>query len=484
MKFKINLFIALLLLFFASCVKDNSIIVSKKIDDIKISGLNTTYTATIDQLLEINPVVDKQFTADADLDYVWYAFTQATQFKADTIAKVKNLSVQVALKPDVYTLVLKVTDKNIGVFYKAQTALTVNSDFSPGIMILTQNNGQASLSFLNTVSGKFTEDVYQKINGESLGTNPTSVNYFPQRSSMPPEVVITCADDRGGVVLTPSSLVKNRNIRNSFVIPWAVSGPMNVQRYVDCPATALQDYLIIDGKICNRSKNAGEILFKTELIGLDYTASPVYFYEGSSRPTFFDTKNSRFVCHDGTGGILNIFSTITGAGTIDPNNVGLNPIYGGNSAGNNYFGVFESPAKDKRYILRYLCNGSARSFTATEKFEVTGTLTDVMNAQAFAATRSLKDYLFYAAAGKIYVYNVATKSGGLLTDLGAQVNINFLKFTVATTELKVGYTNAALAQKKGCFATYSIGTVGGITATQTRKNEGFCDKVIDISDKN
>lgn len=480
MKLRINILIGLALLCLAGCVKDDSIVVSKKLDDIKVSGINPTYSAAIDDILSINPVIDKQFTNEADLQYVWYAYTKASQFAADTLSRVKNLAEPITLSPETYTLVLKITDKTTGVFYKSYTELTVVNDYTPGLIILSENEGQASLQFLNTISNKFIDNVYGKANdGESLGQNPVSVSFYIKVGQMPSEVLVLCKDQRGGIIADPITFKKNRDIRKSFVVGWSDAGIINSQKHVEKAPSGLQDHLIIAGKIYNRATNSGETLFKPELIGGDYVASSVYFYEGSSRPTFFDTKNLKFVCQDGTGGLLNTFPSGPTANIIDPNNVGLSPLYGGNITGNNYFGVFETPDKTKRYILRFLSNSQARSFTAAEKYEMSAH--DAMNAQNFASSKSLQNYLFYSVGGKVYVFNVLTKNGGLLFDLGNS-SINLLKMT--GLELKVGYINNTLTGKKGSFATYDITTVGGVTATQTRQKQGFCDKVIDITNKN
>ncbi|WP_443939484.1 PKD-like family lipoprotein [Pedobacter sp. MW01-1-1] len=484
MKFIVKIMMGLILFCLASCVKDNSIVGSTPLDAIKVSGIDPNYSKAIDDILNINPTIDKQFLKDTDLDYVWYAYTQATQFKPDTLGKTKDLAYKVKLTPGVtYTVILKVTDRTTGVFYKSNTTLAVGNDFSPGLLILTQNNGKAELSFLNTVSNKFIEDAYFKVNNESLGINPISVGYYPKSGNLPSEVVLLCEDARGGVICNATDLTFNRTILNTFVTSYPFTGTMFTQKYVNKSTSGLQDYLVINGKIHNRQVNSSEILFRSEMIGQDYTISPVVFYEGTNtRPSFFDVKNKRFLVQSGTNGVLSTLPSGTTSSIIDPNNVGLLPLHGGQVSGNNAFGIFENPEKTKRFILRFLCNAQAGSFTATEKFEVS-TVTDMMNATSFTSTRSLASYLFYSAGSKVYVYNAVSKSGSLLLDLGSTNAIDNIKIELGTMELKVGYTNNSLAGKKGSFATYTLSTIGGVTATKVLQKEGFCDKVIDITTK-
>jgi hypothetical protein len=479
MNFKIKIWTGLCLLLLSACAKDNSIVKTKTLDNIKIGGLAKDYSASRDDILAINPTISKEFTADADLAYAWYAFNQNTMFAADTLSKSKDLSVPITMLPGSYTLVFKVTDKTTGVFYKASTVLNVVNDYTTGIMVLAEQDGNAALYFLNTVSNKFIEDVYPKSNGaEPLGKSPVSVYYYPQNFSMPAEVLILCRDQRGGVFVDPNNFKKFRDLRNSFMVPWEDMGTIGVESYVSRSTGGLQDYLIVDGQLLNRAANAGELLFRPALLG-NYKLSKYSFYDGSYRVGVYDNENMRFLCHNNTSGTLNPYLTGTTINIINPNNVGLKLVYGGAAAMDDYFGLFENAAKTQRYILRFGMVSFQQNFTAKEKYTISAD--DILNAGAFASSVAMPNYLFYSSGSKVYVYNVTSKSGGLLFDMGSGISINMMKMN--GSELKVAYVNPGLPGKKGCFATYNISTVGGITATQTRKKEGFCDKVIDLTNK-
>jgi hypothetical protein len=466
------------LLMQTACVKDNSVVQLQPVDSVQVSGLSPEYSVSIDEQLVISPVIKTGFTAEASLEYLWYAFNTTTQFAADTLSREKNLAVPVAMAPGSYTLMLKITNKTTGVFYKSATTLNVVNDYTTGIIVLTETAGQTGIHFLNTVSGKFIEDAYGKGNeGEAAGSAPVSVAYYPQRFSMPAEIVMLCADERGGAIINPVTFKKNREVRKSFIIPWEAAGPIGVQAYV-MRENGLQDYLIINGQLHNRAANSGDLLFRPAMLG-DYMLSAEYFNEGATRSGFYDNKHMRFLCHNNTSGSLNPYLAGATVNIIDPNNVGLQLVYSGVVAANEYFGVFEGAAKTDRQLLRFRLNSLAQTFIAKDKFVINAE--KITEADHFASSTTLPDYMLYSVGGDIYAYNILSRSGGLLMSLGEGYNITLLKMN--GSELKVGYTNAALPGKKGGFSTYDISTLGGLNAKQTRNREGFCDRVVDMTDK-
>lgn len=471
--------VLLLVIHLTACVKDDSIVKSKELDNIEIAGIADSYSVSLDEVLSISPIVNTQFTSSADLDYLWYAFNQTTQNHADTISKEKNLAQTLQLAPGDYTLVLKVTDKTTGVFYKSNTNLRIVNDYTRGLLILSENDGQADIAFYNTDLGKFIENTYKKSNGESLGIDPVGVYYYPKRGNMPSEILILCKDQRGGVVADPITFGKFRDIKDSFYVPLEGSGIINVEGYIARSTSGLQDYLVIDGQIYSRSANAAEVLFRPPLLGVNYYSSPINF-NTSSRPAFYDELNGRFLAQPGTNALLSTFTTKQSPEIIDPDQVNMHLLFAAQVSGSTFFTVFENKAKTSRYILKFLASSAAVTFRALSNYEVTAT--NIMQATAFAGATTFQNYLFYAVGNRIYIYNVDTMEGDVLTTLGNQVSINYMD--LQGTELRIGYLNSALSGKKGGFMTYNITTVGGIKATETLKKEGFCDKIIDIETKN
>lgn len=471
----------ILILFSYSCVKDRSPLEIGKLNEVTIKGIADTITVSMGDTLKINPVLEMSTGSNASYDYLWYSYTTNMQFAADTLSKEKNIVAPIKIVPGTYSLVYRVMDKSTGIFYKSTVSLIIVNDFTPGIMVLGEDQGKAILNFLNTTTGKFITDVYKNSNnGEELGTSPVSVSYYPKNYSMPGEVLVICRDQRGGVFADPITFSKFRNLKNSFYVPLVGAGNMDVSAYV-IKGNNLQDYMIIDGKPHNRAVNTGDVLFKPALLAnKDYYASKIVFNENNStRPAFYDTIGRRFLAHNNTFGSLNSFKASPTDNIIDPNNVGLDIIYGGGAGGTEFFGVFKKPGTADYYLLRMQINAFSLSFTALDKYAIN--VDDIKRANTYASSSSLTNYLFYTVGGKCYVFNILTKSGGLLFDMGAEYSINFLE--INNNELKMAYINNNLVGKKAGFATFNITTDGGIKAKETRRKEGVMDKIVDLTDK-
>lgn len=471
----------ILILFSYSCVKDRSPLEIGKLNEVTIKGIADTITVSMGDTLKISPVLEMSNGSNASYEYLWYSFTTNMQFTADTLSKEKNIVAPIKIVPGTYSLVYRVMDRSTGIFYKSTVTMIVVNDFTPGIMVLGEDQGKAVLNFLNTANGKYITDVYKKSNGnEVLGTNPVSVSYYAKNYSMPAEVLVLCKDQRGGVFADPITFTKIRDLRNSFYVPLEGTGNVEVSKYV-IRGGNLQDYIIIDGKPGNRSVNAGDLLFKPGLLsnGDYYASSQVFNDINSKRSTFYDTIGKRLLAHNNTFGSLNSFKASGTDNIIDPNNIGLDILYAGGAGGTDFFGVFKSPEAQEYFILRMQINALNLSFTAIDKYAMSGT--DINMAKAFASSPSFANYLFYAVDSKCYVYNLLTKSGGLLFDMGADYSINFLEMN--NIELKMAFINNSQPGKKAGFVTYDITTDGGIKAKETRRKEGVMDRIVDLTDK-
>lgn len=471
----------IIIFFTYSCVKDHSPLEIDKLNVVTIKGISDTVTVSMGDTLKINPILEMSANSNTSYDYLWYSFTQNMQFSADTLSKEKNLVAPIKLVPGTYTLVYRVMDRNTGIFYKSTVSLVIVNEFTPGIMVLGEDKGKAVLNFLNTATGKYITDVYKKSNnGEELGTNPVSVSYYPKNHSMPGEVLVICRDQRGGVFADPITFSKFRNLKNSFYVPFEEASNMDITAYV-IMGNNIQDYIIIDGKPHNRAVNTGDVLFKPALLANgDYHAGKIVFNDNNSaRPTFYDTIGRRFLAHNNTFGSLNSFKTSPTDNIIDPNNVGLDIIYGGGAGGTEFFGVFKTPGTENYYLLRMQMDAFSLSFTAIDKYVIN--VDEIKKANTFASSPSLTNYLFYTVGGKCYVFNILTKSGGLLFDMGAEYSINFLEMN--NNELKMAFINNYQVGKKAGFATFDITTDGGIKAKETRRKEGVMDRIVDLTDK-
>lgn len=478
-KYSIIFFCALTLSFlFNSCVKDKSIGPVNNLPELTITGLSDTIIVSVDDTLKLYPKLSSNLEVnDNGYSYLWYAYTTDMQFVADTLSKEKEISTPIRMYPGQYKLVFMATDRETGVFYKETKDLFVRNDYSPGLMILGEDEDEAILDFYNTSTKKYIEQVYRKSNNnEKLGLKPISVNFYPQNYQMPAEVFVLCNDMNGGVFADPSTFQKLRSLANSFFVEVDNSAFLNPMKYVEVESN-LQDYVIIDGKPYNRAVNSGDLLFKPAMVG-DFFVSNQVFSANSARPVFFDMHSRQFLAHNNTGGTLNPLKMADGS-VVDPDDVGLDLVYAGGISENNFFGLFKDPNQSEYYIINMAMNGLSLSFNATDKYLMKGE--EISTAVAFSSSSSLPNYLFYSSGSRCYVFNTFTSSGGLLFDLGDQYEINLLK--MKGFEIQMGFINKSRSEKKGGFSLMNITTDGGIKATETFRKEGIAQRIVDLSYK-
>ncbi len=173
---KIYLLLGFVVCALASCLEDKGNELYIELNDVTVERIRDT---TVEQFtrLKIEPEITTS-TGEFDEEnytYLWYMYTTwvGTPTSADTLSLEKNLDVEINSIPGEYSLVFKITDKETGVMYTTeQVALvTVVNSYSKGMMALSSEDGEASVTFVNTV-GTVTENAYKKVNGEAAGKNP------------------------------------------------------------------------------------------------------------------------------------------------------------------------------------------------------------------------------------------------------------------------------------------------------------------------
>ncbi|MGN6417371.1 MAG: PKD-like family lipoprotein [Pseudobacter sp.] len=139
-----------LLSLLAACNKDDSGTGRNLAADVKVSGLQTTYTVyTRQDWLKIQPVVENE----AQYDYYWTLFNNAFTpnqglVKADTLARTKNLDYEVLKNPGSYILVFNVKNKETGVTAQFKSTAIISTLTMNGWYLLKDNGGQTDLDFI------------------------------------------------------------------------------------------------------------------------------------------------------------------------------------------------------------------------------------------------------------------------------------------------------------------------------------------------
>ena len=203
---KIYLLLGFVVCALASCLEDKGNELYIDLNDVTVYRMSDT---TVEQftLLYFESEIStcSGFFDEEYYTYLWYMYTTwvGTPTSADTLSLEKNLDVEINSIPGEYSLVFKITDKETGVMYTTeQVALvTVVNSYSKGMMALSSEDGEASVTFVNTV-GTVTENAYKKVNGEAAGKIPTGIRYVSGMLSQAEEMIVIMTDDeKGGTVV-------------------------------------------------------------------------------------------------------------------------------------------------------------------------------------------------------------------------------------------------------------------------------------------
>lgn len=491
-----------------ACVKDSTNEDFVTLNDVTIKNLADSYTVQLYDKLVVNPSIQTVTGDESNLDFAWYVYTKETVNKADTLSHEKNLNVEIRnqIPGNIYHLVFKVTDKKTGVFYNKLMDLKVTGVFSSGTMLLCKTGTKNEVHFIQP-DGTLIDDVYSKSNSdEVLQGNPTVIfmtNPNSNFASSLKRVFIMCNSEDGGAIVDPVTFKRESWFRNYFVLPPTLNETptFSVKAY---HKGSLFEYFICNGELYNRASNMGEPLLKPPFVRITeptkYDLAPIFACSWGSDPVMYDNLNGRFLNNiAGPREAQGVIFTFTGSDKtyFDYDNVGLKMIYAGAlSTSNSFFGLFKDEASNKLYILKWSTTAK-NNFTTLAKIEVNPTIAPHLSqATCYLTDNDYKGVLFYAAGGVIYGINVDTFTGNssaeaILLDYSSE-NItvdcmDFYKFTrnnIDTYGIRLGVRKSDYTStKKGGIIYTEASSVGGLNLVESSRKLGFCDKVIDIEEK-
>ena len=143
---KINQFIIGILFFGAvtACAEDKGNYDYTPLNDLTITGIEEEYMVERDSQL----VIPVTITATGDFeeshyDYLWYIWKEGNDTNPDTLSHEKDLNVPLSVVAGDYELRYLVTDRESDVFYSARTEVSVIDDYSRGVMVLSNVDGEA-----------------------------------------------------------------------------------------------------------------------------------------------------------------------------------------------------------------------------------------------------------------------------------------------------------------------------------------------------
>lgn len=481
-----------------ACVEDATNKDFVPVDRVKIGGIGENRVCNMGDSLVIYPELKHSVvnSGDDEYNYLWYLSTKQSMGAADTLSEEKDLKVIVKTLPGEYHLTYKVTHKVTGVFNDAVCNLRVDGAFSRGILVLAENDGYAQLNFLPE-QGNFVTGVYEGVNMEKLGKDPVGVFYVNPSQNAPAlkEIYVLCKDERGGACMNPDNMKKRTDIRNAFFI--SLPDEIIESALYFKPKTAVMaDYLVINGKVYNRSFNMKEIRFKSELVTANkgYKVSAWHFTNPGTA-YFWDEQNRRFLAHN-TPNKGTLLSFLPVDESFDPNDIGLDLVCGGfGKVGrpNYIFGLFKEPGEGARphYVLKMNLEITELKIGLASRTEVDDSR-HLLSASCYEIPHY--DYfnylIFYAYGSQICVYNADNNVTEVLYDFGKEfperdIIVDCIDIS-SKTDLRVGIRDRQLEGKRGGYALLKLTELGGLRVDHTVApimEFGFCDKVVDFETK-
>ena len=411
------MFLAIIPWILTSCLEDKGNDVYVELNDVTISGL--PFETTVEQFsrLQMTPEIttsNGEFNPD-NYEYLWhmylpYASPSATT--SDTLSFEKDLDVEISSIPGYYALVFEVTDKETGIRYisSSDAYLEVINTYSKGMLALSDVNGEANVTFVNIV-GSVVEDAYQKVNGEVAGKNPTGIRYISgMLSSAEKMVVIMTDDEKGGTVVKPSDMSYVMDFKDMF---WFTPEVVKPQSF-GTAEISFYEYVNNNGTIYRReNQEAGYPKYGVEVKGEYDRIAPFDFFDatGSYSAWFYDQGRERFVYMNCPLQGDVVIEVADMAGAFNPNNVGMQMLWGGafgsNYKLNNGRCVMEDDSGERWMLSFTLSEGEddVPVFTPSMKIRLTG---EGANEAHTFTTAQNANFLYYAYDNKIAWVSFAT----------------------------------------------------------------------------
>lgn len=500
-----------------ACVDDKTVDSFKGLNRVVIGGLEEHYSVMLYNNLQISPTIETTKNDDSHLSYIWYAYTSTSRVEADTLGFDKNLDVLVEpsiLTPgEAYTLVLKVIDGETGVYYREERPLEIRTQFTRGTVLLCEEDGVAELNFIqNDENRTLLEDVYESANKELLGRNPQRIFSANPNAYAPflKQELIFCQDENGGVVANPLSYEKIKSMRDACDNNFTTQD-ISPELYY---RGGMIDYIIVNGIVCKRAVNMQAVNWEPGLVLMneprEYNVEPNVLEVGAD-PVFFDKLHGRLITHTpwNQGSLKTFVVADNDPGIFDCNAFGSGwelKCWGALSeVTNGAWMLLKNTIESKFYLFKFSLE--SKKFRSISKIEVTENIAPHLNdAIGFAANSKCSDLFVYITKDAVYSFaaNQLTSSTSVSLEVlqkdlqkeGVEATaIRFLDITLpaptvsaplatrVAQQIRLAVRDLNLNSCQGGVMFYEVNTVGGVHLEFVYKKAGFCDKVIDFSEK-
>ncbi|TKC06188.1 PKD-like family lipoprotein [Pedobacter frigoris] len=497
-------------LLLSSCAKDLGTYEYNDINDVKIVGINGSYSARrgVDTL-RITPTLTATMDS-GDTTRYRYLWIVREGTNLDTIGRFRNLNYPVTLPPLAYKLFYRIRDKQTGVEWQANADLMIGTPFSRGWLImgedeqgyaeaemLSMQNDTLHLKHILSESGlpRLREPMSLQHTGGGLESYmklwamTKSGSYFLDRVTMK-----STPGNNMSRVLYISETIDPQTLHPIVIAPQirTAAGLISSTNYrvmLTKSGDIFASFLAINGgdfynNPINRVATAQDVRIP---------AAPYLLYATGSMTTamWYDTVNQRFLNYSGFG--LATSSTVLAdvAGAAFPWNqgaTGRSLVYAentrntdGGSTNGNSFAIMKDPV-NVHHIYKFYANGSAPAKRAAYVVSAIATDFDKATFYAFSSNRTV---VFYAAGNKLYAYdyNPGNERIYQYPEIGND-QITMLKFDTQVDHLQNSlYIATYNSATKGTMKRYRVGTNPNVVELLPQDNSTWSGlvKVKDIN---
>jgi len=452
--------------------------------EITLPELPEQYEVEQLERLEISP--EWSFPAPrtiTDFDYLWMLEGidgMGVEYIPDTLGREPQLSLTVDQALGNYQLYCFLTDRIDGRKYSISTALRVTNNTATGMLVLSNVEGYAQVSFINSF-GQVSTDVYLSRNGRPAGKNPISItssgvnrNTWISLTNHEHTIFILCDDETGGVVCEPLMFTHIFDMGEMFVIRPEKIRPLQIFT----PAFGLYELLNNDGRFHFRLLDKQYPLF--ELAGtasFEYDLFPYLAYNSISLIHGYCNLNQRFVSFStGSPPVVSFYEP--GDFTDAPFNPGLSTgmemifalnLDEDNVGGNHPYRCILKDNAGKKFLYGAMLGGTSFSPVFVSDLSVHPEL-DQADKFTFTANGTI---LLAAEGNRIHAFGAEANQlfGTTELDIPAGETIDYIEIDQRSTYLYVGVSTGSRAAGSGSVYIYSINNAtGDLTLVESYRN--------------
>ncbi|AOM78008.1 PKD-like family lipoprotein [Pedobacter steynii] len=465
MKNKINLIFVLIILaaLFASCAKDKGNYDLRPINEIAVTGLDTskTYEVLLNDTLRINTDIKQENVQNGKYKYRWYVYSDNYDPAVELSAE-KNLNKSIQVPIGNYTLVFTATDENTGIGTTKTARLMVNSRFSSGILVLEEKAQGGDISQI-AFNGTIYRNLFSSANGGQFIPKPIGQLdgfYFDGGLAVQKPInIFLTSDSRNPIELNPETYQINKPFSEFMAIP--PSGNIRLQT-IQQSSRSNSIYAIVNGKMQFGFPTEETPIFEGALLG-DYELAPfiITSTDGGRRVTVpvetslisYDQKNGRFLWYSGYAiGEYNTYSKdMSAPGAFDPNNVKKKCFYAGYSNDYLYYNWLMKDDTGELYFYQLYPIATQK---AAADYKVITDAPEMKTASIFAGSTQLPN-IYFASQNKIYSYDYKSNRTRLIHSFPASEQITDMKFAVSRISEYENFYMALRTLDKIYIATYN-----------------------------